>query len=333
VTEWRPPPAILGPYAVTGASGFIGSHLVPALLEAGLHVRAIARRDVRWRHTGEIALASLDDRVAMRSALAGVGTLVHLAGRAHQPARTPADAAAYRTVNVDALRLVLEEATAAGVARVVLLSSIGAVASTSAAPVGDGTTPAPDTPYGRSKLEAEAVLREHSALTGMDHVILRPPMVIGPRMRGNPLRLFRAVERGFPLPLGLVRNQRSLIYVVNLVDGIRCALALPVGTRDAFAVGDGAPHSSADLVRDIARAIGRSPSLLPVPVVALRLAGRVGDVVNRVASVPLDSDMIQRLVGSLVVDDARFRRVSGYRPRHSFPDALRATAAWFRPAP
>jgi nucleoside-diphosphate-sugar epimerase len=327
----EPAPTIGGTVAVTGASGFIGSHLVPALLGADVRVRAITRREGRWAAgTGEVALVALDDRVGVRRALMGVGTLVHLAGRAHQGGELAADAAAFRAVNVDALGIVLHEAAAAGVERVVFLSSIGAVASTSDLAVSDATAPAPDTVYGRSKLEAEALVREHSARTGMEHVILRPPMVIGPRMRGNPLRLFHAVNRGLPLPLGLVRNARSLIYVENLVHAIRHALALPRGTGDTFAVADGPPLSSATLVREVARALGRSPRLLPVPVAALRLAGRLGDLAGRVMPFALSSDMVLRLVGSLVVDDARFRRASGYAPRHGLDEALQVTAQWFR---
>lgn len=327
-----PTPTVPGLHAVTGASGFIGRHLVTALLDGGVPVRAVVRRapDTPSRAGLEIAVAPLDDRAALRRALSGATTLVHLAGRAHQMHEPDGDpAAAFRMVNVEGLRTVLEEARIAGVSRVLFLSSIGAIASTSAVPVSDDTLPSPQSAYGWSKLAAEGVVRDLCSAAGMDHLILRPPMVIGPGMKGNPLRLFQAVMRGVPLPLGSVRNRRSLIYVGNLIQAIQCALALPRGTNDTFVVGDGPPLSSAELVRAVADALGRPARLVPVPELALDVAGRLGDAIDRVVRFPVTTDTVQRLTGSLAVDDARFRRVTGYQPTHTFADAMRTTARWF----
>jgi nucleoside-diphosphate-sugar epimerase len=292
--------------------------------------RAIVRRPAAHPAVEQV-IAPLTDVAALAHALSGMQTLVHLAGRAHVVRESSVDpAAAFREANVDATRRLVEAAAAAGVVRLIFLSSIGAVATTAARPIDDTTPPAPDTPYGESKLEAEAVVRTECERRGMGYIILRPPMVFGPGMKGNPLRLFRLVERGIPVPIGSVRNLRSTMFVDNLSAAIVSALALPSGTRDTFIVGDSEARSSADLVREIARALGRPVRLLPVPHAVMRGAGRLGDVLARVVPFPLTSDAVERLFGSLTVDHSRFSAVTGYSPPVTRGEALGLTAAWFR---
>jgi nucleoside-diphosphate-sugar epimerase len=327
------PAPSLGTVAVTGATGFIGSRLCDLLVSHGVATRAIVRVPASPRPGIAPAVAAFTDAPALARALAGARTLVHLAGRAHvlrEPAGDPA--AAFREVNVEGTQRLVDAAIVAGVRRVIFLSSIGAVATTAAQPVDDATPPAPDTPYGRSKLEAEAVVRASCEQAGLDYVILRPPMVFGPGMKGNPLRLFRLVARGIPVPVGSARNQRSTMYVDNLASAIMSVLALPTGARETFAVGDSPPESTAQLVREIAEALGRPVRLLSVPRSVMLGAGRLGDAISRVMRIPLTSDAIQRLFGSLAVDHTRFVEVTGYSPLVSRADAMRLTAAWFRGA-
>jgi nucleoside-diphosphate-sugar epimerase len=323
------PPAVI---AVTGASGFIGAHLCAALGEQGISTRAVMRRrDALAPRQGlERTVASLDDRAALRDAFHGVSTLIHLGGRAHVLRETLEDPSAeFRRVNVDGTRLVIESAIESGVARIIAMSSIAAVATSSKTVITDDTPPAPDTLYGRSKLDAESVVRELAESAGIDYIILRPPMVYGPGMKGNPLRLFEAVRRGVPLPLGSVRNRRSMIYVGNLVHAIRCVLTLPEGVKETYVVGDSEPVSSAELVREIARAMALPPRLVSVPLAVMQAGGRIGDVLNRLVSSPLTSNVVERLFGSLSVEYSRMVRATGYTPIVSRADAMHLTAAWY----
>jgi nucleoside-diphosphate-sugar epimerase len=251
---------------VTGASGFIGSHLCPALAAAG-HV--------------------------VQPMLEGCDAVVHLANIAH----TAAHPAELHRVNVEGTIAQAKAALAAGAKRFVYLSSIKAGH--------------PDDAYGRAKSVAEQALLQ---LEGLEPVILRPPLVYGPRVKANFLALMRAVERGWPLPLASIRNRRSLVYVGNLVDAIlRCLEGNRVGR--IYAVSDGAPVSTPDLCRAIASALGRPARLFPFPPTLLRLAPGFA-----------------RLTESLEVDDRAIREELDWRAPFSFDQGLQATAQWYRAA-
>lgn len=317
---------------VTGASGFIGRRLLEAFAMHGVQTRALVRApsSVVEGPGRSVFVTGLDDRVALRSALRGAEVLVHLAGRAHVVREGKEDPAIeFRRVNVDGTRTLLDTALDAGVSRIVHMSSIGAVATSSEDSIDDGTRSAPDSIYGRSKLESETVVREMCEKSGAEYVILRPPMVFGPGMKGNPLRLFHLVASGVPLPLGLVRNRRSLIYVDNLVCAIEDALALRAGVRETYVLGDGPPMSSAALVREVAHALHVPARLLPVPPSLMRIAGAAGDLFARVVPFPLTSDAVERLFGSLPVDYSRFAIDAHYSPPIPRAEAMRRTAHWF----
>ena len=202
-----------------------------------------------------------------RAALAGIDAIVHLAARAHVLRDSSADAhALYRAVNtLGALRLA-EAAAAAGVRRFVFLSSVRVHGERSTgAPFTEASPLVAQDPYGRSKAEAERGLAALAAAGRLEPVILRPPLVYGPGARGNFARLVRLVARGVPLPLGAVRNRRSLIFVGNLVDAIVRSLDDPAAAGETFMVSDGEDVSTPELVRRIARALGKPARLVPVP--------------------------------------------------------------------
>jgi nucleoside-diphosphate-sugar epimerase len=249
---------------VTGAGGFIGGHLCPALAAAGHE---------------------------LRPAVEGCDAVVHLANIAH----TAAAPAELHRVNVEGTLAQAQAGLAAGVRRFVYLSSLKAAR--------------PDDAYGRSKALAEEALLK---LPGLEAVVLRPPLVYGPRVKANFLALMRAIDRGWPLPLASIGNRRSLVYAGNLVDAILRCLEAPAAGR-VYAVSDGAPLSTPELCRAIGRALGRPARLFPFPPALLRLAPPVA-----------------RLAQSQVADDALIRAELGWRPPHSFEEGLRATAAWYR---
>ncbi len=202
--------------------------------------------------------------------------------------------AAYRSVNVDGTRRLAEAAASSGVRRLVFLSSVKVMGETSpkGRPWRAGDEPQPADPYGQSKWEAEQALWSVARQTGLEVVVVRPPLVYGPGVRANFLRLMHAVERGWPLPLGLVDNRRSLLALDNLVDLLTVCAHHPDAAGQTFMASDGVDLSTAQLVRAMAAVLGLSPRLWPVPVWLLRLGGTLTG----------QSATVSRLIDSLQVD-------------------------------
>jgi nucleoside-diphosphate-sugar epimerase len=312
---------------VTGATGFLGRHVCAALVRSGARVRGLIRSGEAPVPDVEVArTAGLNDVPALRAAMQGCDAVVHLAARVHvMNDPEPDPLAAYRRVNVDGSRNVVEAAVSAGCRTLVHASSVKAVGDASDEAWTEAEEPRPVDPYGISKLESERVVREVAEGTGMEVAILRPPLVYGPGMRANMLRLFQLVHRGVPLPLGAVANRRSLLYAGNVAAAVRAMVEhCPAGCRTFF-VSDGPALSTAELVRAIAAALGRPARLLAIPPELIRAAGRVGDLVPRV---PVTSAAVSRLLSSLEVDDAPLRQ-AGYDPPFTLQDGLRETARWF----
>ena len=316
---------------VTGAGGFIGSWVCRTLGEAGMTVRGIGRRaGVRLPYDASYRQADLLDVDALRAVLAGADAVIHLAARVHVMRETAADALAeFRRVNVEGTRILLNAAADAGVTRVVLASTVKAVAESSDGPLTEETAPRPADPYGLSKLESEEVARDIAARRGLDVTVLRFPLVYGPGMKGNMLSLFHLVNRGVPLPLGRVRNRRSMLFVRNLSTAVVEILRAPAAPAGVFFVADGRDVSTPELVRLIGTALGRRVRLLPVPESVFRAAGWVGDALSRVRPIRLTSAAVDRLLGSLPVDASALTRATGFRPPFSVEQGLRATADWY----
>jgi nucleoside-diphosphate-sugar epimerase len=314
---------------VTGATGFLGGHVCAALVARGVAVRGLIRRQEALLPAGAVPVPArnLDDVGAIREAVRGVEGVVHLAARVHQHSE-PDDKAA-RAVNVEGTHRLLQEAIAAGVRDFVFASSVKAVGERADSAWTESTPPAPVDPYGRTKLEAEGIVRDLATRHGIHAPILRLPLVYGPGMKGNALRLFRLVDREWPLPLGLVRNRRSLLFTGNLVAALFATLEAPAG-NDTFFVSDAESPSTPELVTAIARALERPPRLVPLPVGLLRAAGRAGDLVARALPFPLTSEAVGRLTDSLVVDSSRLSRSTGYAPPYSMAQGLEIAAKWYR---
>ncbi len=273
----------------------------------------------------------LDDLVALRAAVSGVEAVVHLAAHVHHgsiPADDSSEALRFREVNVQGTRGLLDAAVAAGVRDFVFASSVKAVGEESVTPWTEETPPAPVDAYGRTKLEAERVVRDQAGRHGLHAPVLRLPLVYGPGMKANALRLFDAVARRIPLPLGAVHNLRSFLFTGNLVEAIFATLESERG-NDTFFVSDGEEFSTPDFLRAIGQALQRPARLVPVPTVALRAAGRVGDLLTAITPFPLNSAMVERLIGSLAVDISRLKRWTGYRPPYPTHEGLRITAEWY----
>jgi UDP-glucose 4-epimerase len=240
----------------------------------------------------------------------------------------PEPLAAFRAANVENTRRALEGAAAAGCRAFVFASSVKAVGERSLAPWTEDTPPHPVDPYGVSKLEAEQLVAREGARLGIRTVSLRFPAIYGPGMRANMLRLFRAVARGVPLPFGRIANRRSLLFVGNAAAVLEVVMTRPAAGNGCYFVSDEHDVSTPDLIRAIAKAVGRKPRLMPVPPSLFRLAGRIGDRVPHVIPFPLTSNRVQRLMDSLQVDTRRIRRDLGFTPPYSMESGMRETAAW-----
>jgi nucleoside-diphosphate-sugar epimerase len=307
--------------AVTGASGFVGRALCQALADQGVPFRALVRSpDARLPQAWMIGNIGSD--TDWTAALQGVSCIVHCAARVHVMQDTEADPlAAFRQVNVEGTRHLAHSAVQAGVRRLVFLSSLKVLGEQTAPGLrfNSLTPPAPEDAYGRSKWEAEQVLWTVSKLNGLEVVVVRPPLVHGPGVKANFLRLMQAVARGLPLPFGQVHNQRSLLALGNLTDLLQLCSRHPDAPGQTFLASDDQDVSTPDLVRELAAAMGRQPRLLPVPVSWLRWAGRLTGRVHQ----------IERLIGSLQVDIGHTREVLDWSPRLTLQQGLRLTVQGF----
>ena len=307
---------------VTGATGFVGSALVSRLAHEGIETRASVRRDNTSMPNGvhTVQVGDLTADADWSRALAGVGVIVHAAARVHvmdDTATNPLDE--FRRINVQGTLNLARQAAAAGVRRFVFISSIkvNGEATKLGVPFSADDIPAPLDPYGVSKMEAEQGLRAMAAQTGMEVVIIRPPLVYGPCVKANFAALMRAVKRGWPLPLGAVHNQRSLVALDNLVDFIVTCITHPEAANQTFLVSDGQDLSTSGLVHGLARAAGVTARLVSMPVWVLQTG----------ASLLGKGDAVQRLCGNLQLDISKAHRILGWVPRVSVEEGLRQAVA------
>lgn len=306
---------------VTGATGFVGKALVSRLLkEATFRLRAALRSGksdvavaVECLVVGDLALDTDWSR-----ALDGVDTVIHLAARAHVMLEETADPLAeFRRVNVEGTLNLARQAASAGVRRFIFVSSIGVNGNRTAFnSFSESDQPNPQEPYAVSKWEAEEGLKSLAAESGIEVAIIRPPLVYGPNAPGNFGRLYRLVQRGLPLPLGAIRNRRSLVALDNLVDLIITCISHPAAANQTFLVSDGEDLSTPDLIRRLARALDRPARLFPVPTAVLMAGGALFG----------KREVAARLCGSLQVHITKARKALGWTPPVSVDEGLRRTA-------
>jgi len=310
---------------VTGATGFVGVALVSRLVNSGrLGVRAAVRRESSALFAGaeQVVTGDLAPNANWQQALVGVDAVVHLAARVHVMHDDPSDPLAeFRRVNADGTLSLARQAAAAGVRRFIFLSSIKVNGESTllghAFTAGD--VPVPQDPYGISKHEAELGLRQLAAETGMEMVIIRPPLVYGPGVKANFLNMMHWLHKGVPLPFGAIHNRRSLVALDNLVDLIIACLDRPAAANQTFLVSDGEDLSTTELLRRMALALNVPARLLPVPQKLLQASfstfGKCG--------------LTRRLCGSLQVDIAKTCTMLDWKPPITVDEGLRRTAEDF----
>jgi nucleoside-diphosphate-sugar epimerase len=299
-----------GRILVTGATGFLGRAVAERLAAAGRSVRAAVRRDPGdWPPWVEaVAAGELSAATDWSQALQGIEVVVHCAARAHVLKETAADPLAeFRRVNTEGTVALARQAAAAGVRRFVFVSSIGVNGSeTHGRGFRHDDAPQPHSPYAVSKHEAELGLAAVAAETGLEVVVIRPPLITGPDPKGNLATLNRVIAKGLPLPFGLASgNRRDLVSLETLTGLIEVVIDHPAAAGQTFLVSDGAPLSTRALLERMAAAQGRSLTLLPVPPALLAL--------------PLKAlgkgAMASQLFGDLQVDIEHTKRTLGWSPR------------------
>jgi len=307
---------------ITGATGFIGNHLLPQLIRPNWQVRACVRQFPIHPILGisYFKIGDINRDTDWRTVLKDVDVVIHLAARAHiLNDRAPDPQAEFHQVNTEGTINLATQAIEAGIKHFIFLSSIGAMASFSNKPLSEDSPCQPDTPYGRSKLLAEQRLIALATPSAMQWTILRPPLVYGPCNPGNMERLIKLVDRAIPLPLGAIQNRRSLLYVGNLVDAILTCIDHPAAARQIFVVSDGQDFSTPELIRQIAHALYRPVHLLPVPPTVMRLTGQL----------TRRSTAIDRLLSSLPVDSTKIQTLLSWSPLFTFTQGIAATADWY----
>lgn len=308
---------------ITGANGFVGSTLSETLARLNHQVIACSRhKQVQETGFEQVHIPFLNRETVWQPFLGSIDAVIHLAARVHVMHDTSVNPLAeFQEVNLHGTINLVRQAAAAGVRRFVYVSSIKVNGeSTTDAAFTESDIAAPQDPYAISKWQAEQALHEISRETGMEIVIVRPPLVYGPGVKANFLSLLKLVDKALPLPLGKVDNRRSMVFVGNLVDAlITCALH-PAAAGKTYLVSDGEDVSTPALIRQLAYALNRPCRLLPVPLSWLRF---MAGVVGRTA-------VIERLTESLMIDSSRIRRDLQWVPPYSLKQGLQATADWFR---
>lgn len=310
---------------VTGATGFVGAGLLQRLHADGVTVVSTSRQPLSAAARGNVQQHVQADLAAdprpLQPLLERAGAVVHLAAQVHILKPGAAQRDAYARNNADVTLALARAAAAAGVRRFVFVSTIKVNGeATDGTPYAATDTPDPCDEYGRSKLVAEQGLQRVAAETGLEVVVVRPPLVYGPQVRGNFRRMLALADAGWPLPLASVRNARSLISVWNLCDLLALAVRHPAAAGRVWLCSDGHDLSTPELFRLLAAGLGRRPRLFPCPPALLRAAGSLS---GRRAEV-------ERLCGSLQVDDGPARRELGWSPPMSLEDGLTRTCAWYR---
>ena len=328
---------------VTGANGFVGRALCrklsagPGSFETRAAVRTPAAAGVIGWAGGAapygppgqpgceaVAVGSIGTATDWSGALREVDAVVHLAARVHAMSESRDALHAletYRSVNTAGTLGLARQAIDAGVRRFVYVSTIKVNGDISGVePFDEACTPSPVGPYAVSKWEAEQALNQLAADSGLELVIIRPPLVYGPGVGGNFRSLLALIDRALPLPLASVGNRRSLISLANLVDALTACLTAPAASSSTYVVCDDECVSTAKLIRMLSQTLDRPARLFPAPAAGLRLMGRL----------LRQGDKLDRLTESLEIDGSKIRRDLGWRPPQTLSQGLEAAAIWYQ---
>lgn len=305
---------------VTGANGFVGHSLCAALLAQKWQVKTALRGLRPFQYASEsVVVGDINGLTDWTRALDSIDVVIHLAARVHvmsDDARDPL--AEFRRTNTAGTENLARQAAHAGVKRFVYVSSIkvNGEETDGVSKFSESDVPDPQDPYGVSKYEAEQALHRVAAETGLEVVIVRPPLVYGAGVKGNFAQMLKVLAKGVLLPLASVTNRRSLIYVGNLVDALILCATHPAAAGQTYLVSDGDDVSTPDLLRQLGEAMGHPARLLACPQALLKLAGRMTG----------KADQVERLLGSLQIDNGKISRELDWAPPYTLQQGLQITA-------
>ena len=319
---------------VTGAGGFLGSCLIDQLFREGFRIRAGFRHERQFSllPSGvEKVVVDIRQKPEIMEAMVGCEVIVHLAGKAHAFDERGSDRD-YETVNIEGTRNVLDAAVASEARRVVFISSVKVFGEETEGSVDEMYPANPQTPYGRSKWQAERLVEEYAVKGGMTAVSLRLPMVYGPTKKGNLYRMISAIDRGWFPPLPQLSTCRSMLHVKNFTRAVQACLRVKQFNQPAYIVADARPYSTTAIYEQICLGLGKPVPSWHVPLGLLKAAAAGGDLVQAITrrSFPLTSDTLQKLIGSACYSTEALMRDTGYRPEFSFESAIPELIEFYR---
>ncbi len=307
---------------ITGANGFIGSALSERLLPEGFLVRAAYRSQPKLvaEEIEMVVVGDINVQTDWQKALKDIDIVIHLAARVHVMQESASNPLAeFKKINTEGTLNLATQAAKAGVRRLIFFSTIKVHGEQTEKIYAASDQVNPQDPYAFSKWLAEQGLQEIRKNTGLEIVIIRPPLVYGPKVKGNFLRLINLANKGFPIPLASVKNKRSMVGIDNLCDLIKTVILHEKADGEVFLVSDGQDLSTPELIQYIARCLEKPSRLFPFPVSWLYFF----------AALVRKKPEVERLCGSLQVDIEKNREILGWQPPYSVEHGIGKTVADF----
>ncbi|ARB90800.1 NAD-dependent epimerase/dehydratase family protein [Legionella longbeachae] len=308
---------------ITGATGFVGKKLVPALIQLGHEVRCALSKKVDWLEAEQVIMQRLEFETDWSEALAGIDVVIHLAARVHiMKEKTKSALDEYYKINTIATKTLAEQAAKHRVKRFIFLSSIkvNGELTVDGESFSEETKAAPEDPYGQSKLYAEQYLNEISQNTPMQVVIVRPPLIYGPGVKANFLKMLQLVKKRIPLPFASIQNKRHFIYIENLVSALCVVVTHPAAVNQTYLVADEDSFSVPNLMRLIAKEMNTRVWLIPFPVSLMRYIFQFLGMGN----------LNTRLFSSLEINSNKIKSQLGWTPPVNSVEGLKKTVAWYQ---
>ena len=325
--------AIFDSALVTGASGFIGQHLVQGLVEYGVNVNALVRNRKNPGLTDKTNIFKGDifDKEVLKKAVNDVDIVFHLVAKTHDFSNID-NAKDYFRINVEGTRNLLDACINSNIKHFVYFSSVKTMAEESKHTLDETYDCTPTTPYGESKLVAEKLVFEYGNKYGFKTTVLRLPLVYGSGNKGNVYKMIKAIDNRRFVMMGRGRNRRSMVSVKNVVDTAMAIVNQEIADKKIYLITDGVDYSVNDLYRLIAKGLGKKPLQFYVPMCIAKLLAIAGDIGSKFIkkSLPFDSESLRKLTGSLTFTSQKLEKEIGFEPKYNLYNTMEETIRWYR---